>query len=207
MRKPMQRLTISELRTLWGLWKDGQGLESIAAKSGLSWQTVYTVVSRHGGIPPRDRIRSPATLSLLEREEISLGLVSRESIRAIARRLARAPSTVSREIRRHYGATQYRATVADDRAWRRAARPKVRRLVQSLELRRVVFEKIRADWSPQQIAAWLKMTYPGDAAMQLSHESIYRTLYVQARGALKRELTSHLRRQRLLRRSGGARVG
>jgi IS30 family transposase len=207
MRRPWQRLSISELQSLWGLWKDGQALESIAAKSGLSPHTVYTVVRRHGGIPPRERRRAPATLSLLEREEISRGLVAGDSVRAIARRLGRAPSTVSREIRRHHGATRYRATLADQRAWRRAARPKPRRLVQSRRLRLVVFEKLRLDWSPQQIAAWLKMTYAGDPAMQLSHEAIYRTLYVQARGALKQELTSHLRRQRLLRRSGRARAG
>jgi IS30 family transposase len=138
---------------------------------------------------------------LAEREEISRSLAAGEALRAVARRLTRAPSTISREIRRHGGATRYRATRADARAWRRARRPKPRRLETDARLRGVVFAKVRADWSPEQIAAWLRMTYPDDPAMQVSHETIYRTLYVQARGALKQELIRHLRRARPLRRS------
>jgi IS30 family transposase len=141
-------------------------------------------------------------LSTPEREEISRALAARESLRAIARRLGRAPSTISREIRRHGGATRYRAITADDRAWRQARRPKRCRLAAHPRLCRVVAAKLRADWAPQQIAAWLVSTYPTEPTMHVSHETIYRTLYIQARGALKRDLLAHLRRRRAMRRSG-----
>ena len=206
MRRPWQRLSQAELRSLWAFWKKGQTLEAIGSAVGVPRDSVYNVVVRHGGIPPRDRTRSRRVLSLAEREEISRGLAAKESRRSIARRLGRAPSTIGREITRHAIVTGYRAVAADNRAWRRATRPKPRRLATSPRLRVIVFAKIRADWSPQQISAWLKATYPADRSMQLSHEAIYQTLYVQARGALKRELVNHLRRHRGLRRSGGKRV-
>jgi IS30 family transposase len=136
---------------------------------------------------------------MAEREEISRGMAAAESLRAIARRLGRAPSTISREIRRHGGRPQYRAAAADARAWQRAARPKRCRLATQPRLRALVAAKLRADWSPQQIAAWLMTTYPDDPTRHVSHETIYRTLYVQARGALKQELTAHLRRRRRMR--------
>jgi IS30 family transposase len=142
-----------------------------------------------------------------EREEISRGIVAHRSVRAMARELGRPASTVSREIRRHGGRTQYRATQADDRAWQRARRPKVCRLRAQARLRHVVAAKLQADWSPEQIAAWLRRRYPHDSTMRLSHETIYRTLYVQARGALKQELVRHLRCQRSLRRPRGRRAG
>jgi transposase, IS30 family len=202
MRRPWQRLSPSELKGLWDHWKRGQTLRAISAALQISDHSIYEVVVRHGGVPPQPRQRAARALTLGEREEISRGLRGEESIRAIARRLGRAPSTVSREIRRHYGAPRYRAVVADQRAWRRATRPKARRLATQPRLRRIIFAKIRADWSPEQISAWLKRTFPADPRMQLSHEAIYQSLYVQARGALKRELVQHLRRQRGLRRSG-----
>jgi hypothetical protein len=206
MRRPWQRLNPSEVRGVWDHWKRGETLRAIGSALGLSENSLYQVVVRHGGVPPRPRRRCPRVLCLEEREEISRGLCGQESIRAIAKRLGRAPSTVSREIRRHSGAQRYRAIVGDDRAWRWATRPKPRRLATDPRLRRVIFAKIRADWSPQQISAWLKRTFPADPRMQLSHEAIYQSLYVQARGALKRELVQHLRRQRGLRRSGPKRT-
>ncbi len=207
MRRPWQRLARDELRQLWMLWKDGQTFDAIGRTLGVPLDSVYGVVARHGGLAPRERTRSPRTLSLVEREELSRGLAGGESVRAIGRRLQRAPSTISREIRRHGGAARYRATAADRQAWRRARRPKTRRLVADQRLRRAVVAKLREDWSPEQIARWLRMMHPDDARMHLSHETIYRTLYVQARGALKQELIGHLRRQQSMRRSGGVRSG
>lgn len=206
MRRPWRRFGLSELRELWGLWKRGESSEAIGAALGRPQESVYRVLAEHGGVAPRERRRAPRTLSLMEREEISRRLATGVSVRSVARALRRAPSTISREIRRHGGRGCYRAMQADRRAWDRARRPKVRRLVASSRLRRVVLEKLRADWSPEQIAAWLRLTYPRDLTMRVSHETIYRTVYVQARGALKQELIRHLRRQRPLRRGGGTRV-
>jgi IS30 family transposase len=163
--------------------------------------TIYGVVARHGGIPPRERRRAAQALTLAEREELSCGIVAGTSMRAMARALGRAPSTISREIRRHGGAIHYRAATADTTAWRRGTRPKRCRLAANARLRRAVAAHLRADWSPQQIAQWLVRTYPDDPAMHVSHETIYRTLYVQARGALKKELIAHLRRRRAVRQS------
>ena len=195
-----RRFGIEEQRQLWTLWKEGGTFEGIADALGRRVESVHLVVSRHGGVAPQARHRSPRTLSLREREEISRQLVSGVSLRTMARQLRRAPSTISREIRRHGGATQYRAAAADTRAWDRARRPKLRRLLAQARLRGVVFAKLRADWSPEQIAAWLCLMYPDDPTMRVSHETIYRTLYVQARGTLKQELLHHLRRQKLIRR-------
>lgn len=206
MRRRWRRLGIMELRQLWVLWKDGLTFDAIGKALGIPLVSVYGVVARHGGLPPRERTRAPRTLSMTEREEISRGLARRESVRAMARALRRAPSTISREIRRHGGRDRYRATEADVRAWRAACRPKTRRLVAEPRLRDAVLEKLRADWSPQQIAAWLVREHPEDPTMRLSHEALYRTVYVQARGALKKELISHLRRRQPLRRNRAARA-
>jgi IS30 family transposase len=140
-------------------------------------------------------------ISLVEREEISRCLVEGLSIRAIAARLARAPSTISREITRNGGRASYRAIQADQDAWRRAQRPKPCKLVELPGLARIVTARLEMQWSPEQIAGWLKHTYPGDPSHYVSHETIYRSLYIQARGALKRELLQHLRRTRGMRRS------
>jgi IS30 family transposase len=166
--------------------------------------TVRGLIARRGGIGPAPRTRSVRVLSLAEREEISRGLAADDSARRIADRLGRAPSTITREIRRHGGTSEYRAARADAAAWQAAQRPKRCRLATHARLRAVVVAKLRADWSPQQIAAWLVTTYPDDPAMQVSHETIYHTLYVQTRGALKKELTAHLRRRRLMRHSRAA---
>lgn len=201
MRKRWQRFSAEELRQLWKMWKDGRTYDEIGQAFSVGHNSVYTIVSRHGGLIPRERTRSERVVSFAEREEISRGLASGSSMRSIARRLGRAPSTISREIRRHGGADEYRAKEADTEAWDRSRRPKPCRLSLNQELRRVVSEKLKADWSPEQISRWLVMSYPSDSEMRVSHETIYRTLYVQARGALKKELVAHLRRQRGMRHS------
>jgi IS30 family transposase len=203
MGKRWQRFSIEQLRELWKGWKQGWTLEAIAGSLEHHRDAVHAVVARHGGIAPRDRRRAHCTLQLAEREEISRGIVAGVSIRTIARRLGRAPSTITREIRRHGGRERYRAAAADGRAWRRATRPKRCRLAADDRLRRVVAERLQANWSPQQIARWLVMTFPTDPTMRVSHETIYRTLYVQARGALKKELIKHLRLRHVIRRSRG----
>jgi len=138
---------------------------------------------------------------LAEREEISRSIVAGESIRAIARNLGRSPSTISRELSRNGGPEHYRASDADQAAWDRAHRPKPCKLLESRQLARLVAVKLRQQWSPQQIAGWLKHSYPDDEELHVSHETIYKTLFIQARGALKKELTEHLRRTRVMRRS------
>jgi IS30 family transposase len=204
MRARWRKLSAAELQDLWGRWKRGHTCSAIGeALSTFRW-AVYQIVARHGGIAPPSRTRSPRVLHLLEREEISRGVARGTSLRSIARVLRRAPSTISREILRHGGRSQYRAVDADTRARRCAQRPKRCRLAARPRLQRVVAAKLRADWAPQQIAAWLVLQYPDDLTMRVSHETIYRTLYVQARGALKQELLRHLRRRRTMRRSGRA---
>jgi IS30 family transposase len=192
---------------MWRLRQQGWTFAAIGAAVDRPLRTVYGVVARHGGIAPQARRRARWTLGLAEREEISRGIAGHRSVRAIAQGLGRAPSTISREIRRHGGRARYRATTADTRARRRAERPKVCRLRANARLRRLVVAKLEADWSPQQIAHWLVVTYPEEPAMRVSHETIYRTLYVQARGALKKELVRHLRRRRPIRHSRHARAG
>lgn len=196
-----RRLVPAELEGLWRRRQEGQALAEIAQALGTSLTSVYGVVKRRGGIAPRPRTRAPRVLSLAEREEISRHLACQTSVRAIARALGRAPSTISREIQRHGGRIHYRAARADAGAWRRAQRPKRCRLAQQTALRRVVAAKLAAAWAPQQIAGWLVSAYPEDPTMRVSHETIYRTLYVQARGVLKKQLLAHLRRQRTVRRA------
>ena len=207
MKKRLRRFSREQREEVWRRWKQHETLAMIGAALACSRLAVYSVVRRHGGIAPPPRRRAPGSLSGAEREEISRGVAAHHSVRAMARALGRPPSTISREIRRNGGRTHYRAARAEAAAWRRARRPKVCRLRQHARLRHVVAEKLRADWSPEQIAAWLPNAYPHDATMRLSHETIYRTLYVQARGALKQELVRHLRRQHALRRPGGTRRG
>lgn len=203
-RGTYQHLSPVEQAEVWTRWRAGQTTVAIGRVLGQAVPTVRRLLVSGGGIAPAARTRAARVLSLAEREEISRGLAGWESARVIAHRLGRAPSTISREIRRHGGETEYRAAAADAAAWQAAHRPKRCRLATHARLRAVVAAKLRADWSPQQIAAWLMSTYPDEPTMQVSHETIYRTLYVQARGALKRELTAHLRRRRGMRRSRAA---
>ena len=193
--------TDSQKALMWERWKAGWTLHQIGHLFDRPHTSIQTILSRTGGIRPPERRRSLAALSLGEREEISRALVTGESIRSIAARLGRAPSTVSRELKRNGGQEGYRATQADSAAWDRALRPKRCKLAKNRVLARTVADKLRLLWSPEQIAGWLKHTYPCDESHQVSHETIYRSLFIQARGALKKELLEHLRRTRGMRRS------
>ena len=186
---------------IWDRYQQGDALKAIGRSIDRSSSSIHGLLSRTGGIRPRERKRSPQALSLAEREEISRGLVSGCSIRAIAVQLDRAPSTVSREVKRNGGVQSYRATSADQKAWDRSERPKVCKLVQNRPLCRKVEMKLRRKWSPEQIAGWLKIEYPGDEWNQVSHETIYRSLFIQARGAFKKELQAYLRSKRSIRRA------
>jgi IS30 family transposase len=191
----------AEVALVWRRWREGASVGQIGRELERSGPAVKCLVVRGGGIPAVERRRSARALTAVDREEISRGLASGWSIRAIAIALGRAPSTISREIGRHGGTTRYRAAAADAEAWQRARRPKPCILSQHSRLRRLVETKLRADWSPQQIAAWLMESFPEDPTLRVSHETIYRTLYVQSRGALKKELATHLRRSPGYRRS------
>jgi IS30 family transposase len=199
--RPRIYYTDTDKALMWDRWQKGESLQTIAQLFNRNHSSVAGVLSRTGGIRPPKRIRSEITLSLSEREEISRGVVAGHSIRSIAATLRRSPSTVSREIKRNGGQQCYRANVADQAAWDRAQRPKICKLVQNRKLSRMVAIKLKKLWSPAQIAGWLKRTYSNDESFQVSHETIYRSLYIQARGALKKELLGHLRRTRVMRRS------
>ena len=196
----MERWPRERERELWVRWVRGETLRQIAAAFDRSPRCIYKRVRRQGGIAPAVRRRAARVLSSVEREEISRGLAAGASLRAVARRLGRAASTVSREVARHGGRAGYRAGAADARAWHHARRPKPCRLATRPRLRQCVARKLAQQWSPEQIAGWLKLTYAGDPQMQVSHETIYRSLFVQSRGVLKQTLLQHLRRPRTLRR-------
>ena len=204
MARRYQRLSAAQLELLWTRWRRGETAVQISDLLGCHQATVTWVVGRAGGVRPRQRRRAARVLRLSEREEISRGVAQDESARSLARRLGRAPSTITREIERQGGRIAYRAGPADAAAWQRAQRPKRARLLQHPRLRRVVTAWLEADWSPQQIAVQLRRCYPDDPTMHLSHETIYRALYVQARGALKRALVAHLRRGHRYRRPRAA---
>jgi IS30 family transposase len=195
------RMSASDKTEIWKRWKQGQSLSEIGRAINRIPGAVFHVVRARGGIPPAPRCRSPRALTVTEREEISRGLATGVSFRQIGVGLGRAASTVSREVSRHGGRRWYRAAVADADTWTRALRPQAWRLAQHPALRARVTEKLEADWSPQQIAGWLKRTYPKDRDMQVSHETIYRSLFVQSRGVLKQALIRHLRRRKTMRRS------
>lgn len=205
---PMQRspLTATEETEFWIRWKRGESVPAIGRALGRKRTTLAGYVAGHGGIPPPIRCRSARVLTAVEREDISRGLAAHTPCRVIAQRLGRAPSTVSREVARHGGRGAYRATAADAAAWQAARRPKLCRLATSAALRQVVARQLACQWSPEQIAGWLKVAYAGDPAMQVSHETIYRSLFVQSRGVLKKTLLQHLRRRRATRRSRHATI-
>jgi IS30 family transposase len=186
---------------LWARWRQGESLKAIGREFGKPSSCIFAHLRPTGGISPVPRQRSRWALTLMEREEISRGLVAGQSIRALARALGRAASTVSREVRRNGGRRRYRAAAADKRAWKQALRPKPCKLVLNGHLRQAVALKLQRHWSPEQIAGWLKRKHPSCEASRVSHETIYRSLYVQARGALKKELIQYLRSRRQLRRS------
>jgi IS30 family transposase len=201
-----QRLSPSDIDEVWRRMRAGHAMKPTARALGLPTSTVRSYLVRCGGIHPVPRRRSPGRLSLAEREEISRGLAAGQSLRAIAAGLGRAPSTVSREVAACGGRRRYRAAAADQQAWSRARRPQVCKLATRPMLRAIVDERLMQKWSPQQIAGWLKATHPDDPEMQVSHETIYRTLFIQSRGALRKELTACLRTGRVIRRPAGTRL-
>lgn len=193
--------TSAQRAELWDRFRRGQSFHEIARALSKQAGSIRAVVRATGGFPPPERKRSDRCLSSTEREEISLGLVQGLSLRVISRKLGRPASTVSREVARNGGRERYRATEADKRAWKNAERPKSCLLAKHDRLRQVVAEKLSADWSPQQISGWLRAEFADDKDMRISHETVYRTLFIQTRGALKKELLQHLRTQRSLRRA------
>jgi IS30 family transposase len=196
-----QRLSSAEKADLWARWRRGESPMDIARALERGYLAVRGVVAAVGGIPPAARRRSRLALTVAEREEISRGLAHGGTLRHLGRALGRAPSTISREVRRHGGRHGYRAAVADVRAWARSRRPKSCRFATRPALRDAVAAKLILNWSPQQIAGWLRRAFPDNPEMHVSHETIYRSLFVQSRGVLKKTLIAHLRRPRAFRRS------
>ena len=206
--RPGQRfgLSASEKNEIWRRWKAGQTLHEIGRAFDKPHSSIRCLLLPRGGIAPQARRRSRLALTRAEREDISRGIASGWSMREIAGRLDRAASTVSREISRHGGRPAYRAHDADDHAWDSALRPKRCLLALNRKLRNIVASKLILDWSPKQISGWLKTQYPGDESLRVSHETIYRSLFIQARGVLKKELLGHLRTKRRMRRSQHSRI-
>jgi IS30 family transposase len=199
--RPRIHYTETDKALMWDRWQKGDSLHSIARLFDRSHGSIVGVLARTGGIRPPQRRRSRQALTLTEREEISRGVVAGQSLRSIAVLIGRAPSTVSREINRNGGRRAYRASKAEQSAWDRAHRPKICKLKQNPVLARIVASKLQLQWAPRQIAGWLKYTYPDNENFHVSHETIYKSLFIQARGALKKELLQHLRRTRAMRRS------
>ena len=200
-QRPRIHYTESQKALMWERWQKGESLQQIAQLFDRNHSSIQPILAATGGIRPAPRCRSRLALTLAEREEISRAVVTGHSIRSIAVQLGRAPSTISREIKRNGGQACYRASQADQSAWDRGRRPKTSKLAQNRALARIVAGKLQRQWSPEQVAGWLKRTYPDDTSRQVSPETIYRSLFIQARGALKKELVEHLRRTRVMRRS------
>ena len=195
------KYTAAQRSEIWDRWQRGESMSSIGRLFDRESSSVYSLISPTGGIRPADRKRSRLALTLSDREEISRGLVSGISLRGIAAQLGRAPSTISREVKRNGDNACYRAAQADEAAWNRSRRPKPCKLALYPALRHSVIKQLNCSWSPEQIAGWLQRQYPHDRTMQISHETIYRSLFIQARGVLKKELQQCLRSQRAIRRS------
>ena len=200
-QRPRIYYTETQKALMWDRWKKGDSLQQIAQLFDRNHPSIERILAESGGIRPAQRSRSRFALTLSEREEISRSVVAGYSIRSIATLLGRAPSTISRELQRNGSQECYRASQADQAAWDRTLRPKTCKLVENRTLARIVAGKLQLQWAPEQIAGWLKRTYPDDENYQVSHETIYRSLFIQARGALKKELVQHLRRTRVMRRS------
>lgn len=204
MGSVQRQFTTADRHEMWRRWRQGESVTEIARALTRAQGLIFGKVQRCGGIPPRPRRRAARALTGTERALIDHAVRTGVTFRAIARTLHRPPSTISREVRRHGGRAHYAAAVADAAAWRAAQRPKPCRLAVEPRLQRLVARKLQACWSPRQIAGWLRVTYPDVPAMQISHETIYQTLFVQSRGALKRELLAHLRRRPALRHARAA---
>ncbi len=205
-QRKRSRLSPTQETDVWKRWKAGQSLHAIGRVFGKPHTSIRHLLLPRGGIPPAVRRRSRLALTRSDREDISRGIASGSSIREIARHLDRAASTVGREVTRHGGRPAYRAHEADDQAWESALRPKRCLLALHRRLREVVASKLVLEWSPEQISGWLKTRYPDDPSMRVSHETIYRSLFIQARGVLKKELMDHLRTKRRMRRSRHSRI-
>jgi IS30 family transposase len=200
-QRPRIYYTDGQKALMWERWRKGESLQQIAQMFGRNHSSIQRILAEAGGIQPVPRCRSRLALTLAEREEISRGLIAGHSIRSISTGLRRAPSTIGREVHRNGGPSDYRASLAEQAAWDRALRPKTCKLADNPNLAHLVAEKLRLQWSPEQIAGWLKCAHPDDEECQVSHETIHRTLFIQTRGALKKELLAHLRRTRAMRRS------
>ena len=200
-QRPRIHYTESQKVLMWERWQKGESLQQIAQLFDRNHSSMQPILAVTGGIRPAARCRSRWALTLAEREAISRAVVAGHSIRMIAAQLGRAPSTISRELQRNGGQEGYRASQADQSAWDRGRRPKTGKLAQNRALARLVAGKLQRQWSPEQVAGWLKRTYADDTSRQVSPETIYRSLFIQARGALKKELVAHLRRTRVMRRS------
>src|SRR5271154_5193685 len=205
-RRKRSRLSAAQKTEIWKRWKAGQSLHEIGRAFDKPHTTIHQFLLPSGGICPAARRRSRLALTLAEREDISRGIASGSSIREIARRRERAASTVGREVTRHGGRPAYRAHEADEQAWESALRPKRCLLAINRKLRDTVASKLILEWSPEQISGGLKTEYPKDERMRVSHETIYRSLFIQARGVLKKELMDHLRTKRRMRRSQHSRI-
>jgi IS30 family transposase len=197
----MARFSPEDRQTIWKMREAGVPVKRIAKHLGRQNSSLRRFIADAGGRRPTARERCALRLSLAEREEISRGLAAGDSIRAIAEALGRSPSTVCREVNTNGGRKRYRALIADRAACRRALRPRRAKLAQCRRLRGAVERKLEAKWSPQQISAWLALAYPDRPEMQVSHETIYQSLFVQSRGALRKELHSCLRSGRAMRRA------
>ena len=200
-QRPRIYYTEGQKALMWERWQNGESLQQIAQLFDRNHSSIQRILAEMGGIRPAQRCRSRLALTLAEREEISRAVVAGHSMRWIATSLGRAPSSISREIGRNGGQGCYRASQAEQAAWDKARRPKTCKLAGNRMLAHIVANKLQVQWSPEQIAGWLQRTYPGDGTYQVSHETIYRSLFIQARGALKKELLGHLRRTRVMRRS------
>jgi len=204
MASKRREYSADERRELWDRWKRGESISEIGRALDRAPGTIHSTIRQHGGVVPLERRRSRLALTVSEREEISRGVAAGESASRVAARLGRSPSTVTREIARHGGRRRYRAAEADKRAWESVRRPQACKLARNPALSDLVAAKLGEDWSPEQIAGWLKARFPLDQTMRVSHETIYLTLFIQARGALQRELVAHLRRRRSIRRPRSA---
>jgi len=193
--------TLEERDIVFDLWKQGAGFSDIARVLDAKPGSIFTILREHGGIKPDKRKRRAVHLTIEEREEIRAGLSAKMSIRAIAKKLNRAPSTISREVSRNRGRRWYKALDADRKAWRLAKRPKACALASNAELKALVIEKLKINWSPEQISGWLKVNFSRRKTMQISHETIYKTLYVRSRKTLDHLLATHLRRSHKMRHS------
>jgi len=197
-------ITAAEKSELWQRWKKGESLSEIGRAFKRHAATIFAIVRTHGGYYPYQRKRSPRHLSFKEREEISRGLACQLSIRSIAKKIGRSASTVSREVRRNKGGQHYRASHAEKLFLKNLLRPKLCKLANNAKLRRAITCKLMRDWSPEQISGWLRQEYLGDLTMHISHETIYRSLFIQARGVLKKELQKHLRSGKVIRQAKAA---